>query len=230
MDEIYKKCDDVVIWLGDSKLGRLRRTCRSSHYKWDEALGGASTVPGDTFGAMFTRYSRPRSGVPLSLQHLGFTLDPAHGAHYLMIQLADDKHISTTKGEIPLLSLSGAFHLVAKALDGITSHPWWTRQRVIQETVLPVHALLPCGHFTIRWCKVAQAARNYEQAPHELLCRPLRPSAIQRHPLPRELLCTGLGTGQSQAAVAQRPQSEPRNPPPPASTAIPYTGCDQPRG
>lgn len=97
--------------------------------------------------------------LPFSLRH-SLHIDIYMGAYCLISLLAQNKHVNNTG--IPFLSNHDAFHRFILSLHDIMTCPWWTRQWVIQEIVLPLKATVHYGKFVAPWELFAQAARNYE--------------------------------------------------------------------
>jgi hypothetical protein len=113
------------------------------------------------FHAEITHYYKLPFALRQSLQS-----DTLLGAYCLIHQLAQNKHIN--HHEIPLLANHDAFHRVIRALHYLMSLPWWRRQWVIQEVVLPPAATLYLERFTGLWSMFAAAARNYDY--HRTVC------------------------------------------------------------
>ncbi len=141
MRDIYSQCRGVMIWLGDAD------TPRQPHLPPNRQALHPRIWKTD-----FTQPS-PSSPVPLH---------------------ADDAtklstfHTHLTSEAIPVLANPDSFHKTALALNDLMTRPWWTRQWVVQEVVVPPRAAVHVGGAIVPWHTLAVAARNYDR--HRKLC------------------------------------------------------------
>ncbi|RKU45392.1 hypothetical protein DL546_004382 [Coniochaeta pulveracea] len=179
MRDIYSQCRGVIIWLGEASLSWPHTSPPTKPVKpsvspiqWMTSFTTHTESPRirvhpddsariSDFHAEVTHYYKLPFALRQSLQ-----IDTLLGAYCLIHQLAQNKHIN--HHEIPLLANHDAFHRVIRALHHLMSLPWWRRQWVIQEIVLPPAATLYLERFTAPWSMFAAAARNYDH--HRTVC------------------------------------------------------------
>ncbi|KAL2126231.1 hypothetical protein VTI74DRAFT_1378 [Chaetomium olivicolor] len=171
MRDIYSQSQGVIVWLGDANdWQHSRPTEQTSSCVWETDFAQTSTLhPNDQlkvthFHSQVANYYR----LPLALRQ-SLRIDHFAGAYCLLSQLAQNRHIN--QAEIPLLGNHDAFHKTVQALHGIMSRPWWTRQWVTQEVVLPPRATVYLGGFVAPWAMFARAARNYDRHTKHACCQ-----------------------------------------------------------
>ncbi|KAK4185617.1 heterokaryon incompatibility protein-domain-containing protein [Podospora australis] len=172
MRDIYSQSQGVIIWLGDkTDWAHSQQSEQTLPCVWmsgyDETWpSSVASDPNDqskiaTFHSEVKDYYR----LPFALRQ-SLRIDNVMGTYCLINQLAQNRHINSD--EIPLLGNHDAFHKIIDSLRNLMSRPWWMRQWVIQEVVLPPTATVYMGKFVAPWGMFAHAARNYDY--HRKVC------------------------------------------------------------
>ncbi|KAG8165216.1 hypothetical protein KVR01_005491 [Diaporthe batatas] len=170
MRDIYATCQGVLIWLGGINGEEPTESDAVAPCFWNTdftVLPTAFTVDkedteriSDSNGQMKLYYR-----LPFALRH-GIHIDSTLWAYCFMSLLAQNKHVNSS--EITILSNADAFQRVAAAISELMKRPWWQREWVIQEVVVPPRATVYYGRFVAPWDMFAHAARNFEE--HRRVC------------------------------------------------------------
>ncbi|KAK7746220.1 hypothetical protein SLS62_009436 [Diatrype stigma] len=166
MKDIYLQCERVLVWLGDVPGGEVQageeqvRCAWLTDHQQKRTNSGFFAHEKDMARAVaYEKALKTHYSLPLPLRYTK-PIDFVMGAYCLMNLLAQNKHI--TSKEIPIFSESSGRRKIITALTGIMKAPWWDRQWVIQELVLPQEVILYCGKYSAPWGMFAQAAKTYD--------------------------------------------------------------------
>ncbi|KAL1845752.1 hypothetical protein Daus18300_014454 [Diaporthe australafricana] len=170
MRDIYAGCRGVLIWLGgiDGAEATEFDAVAPCQWKTDFAVWPAEPTVHDKDQQKITDFYLHMEvyyGLPFALRH-GLRIDSIQGAYAFLSLLSQNKHVNGS--DIPILANHDAFQRIAMAIGGIVARPWWQREWVIQEVVVPPRATLHYGRFVAPWDMFVHAARNFEN--HRRTC------------------------------------------------------------
>ncbi|EPE25147.1 hypothetical protein GLAREA_11728 [Glarea lozoyensis ATCC 20868] len=167
MRTIYQKTSRALIWLGDSIHNTTSEeqevawnTDFTRNHPVDPMTGDVAVDPDDAkriedYKNEFLHYYR----TPIAWRH-NLTQDFELGAFCLIHLLAQNKHLNDA--DIPFFLAHVVRQNVVRVLHKIMETPWWNRQWVIQETVLPPSVSVYYGRYKASWEMFSVAAKNYK--------------------------------------------------------------------
>jgi hypothetical protein len=170
MRDIYAGCKGVLIWLDGINGTEATESDAVAPCRWETHFPVWPAVPAvDEEDRQkikaFDLHMEVYYGLPFALRH-GVRTDSTLGAYCLLSLLSQNKHINSS--EIPIIFNPDAFQRVATAIGQLMDRPWWQREWVIQEVVVPPRATVHYGRFVAPWDMFVYAARNFEH--HRRIC------------------------------------------------------------
>jgi hypothetical protein len=176
MREIYQGCDAVRIWLGkESKLAhpaaRATAEDKAPLYDWSSGCS-KSNLEDNASDQPYEEDEQDKRNIkqykqqfydfynlPTALQHNG-TQDFRMGSFCLLYVLARGDYLNHQDLAFiqDLSSRDGVFEALTEKMNRM----WWTRQWVIQETVLAKVATVHYGRFTIPWSMLRMALKTFQ--------------------------------------------------------------------
>jgi len=166
MREIYQESQAVRIWLGkESKLGhpaaKTTAESQASPYVWSSSYlePDPENEEDKKNVKRYKQHFYNFYNLPTALQHNG-TQDFRMGSFCLLHVLARGDHLNHQDLAFiqHLSSRDGVFEALAEMME----RTWWTRQWVIQETVLAKVATIHYGRFTIPWDMLTLALKTFQ--------------------------------------------------------------------
>ncbi|EUC49159.1 hypothetical protein COCMIDRAFT_85426 [Bipolaris oryzae ATCC 44560] len=151
MREIYSSADEVFIWLGYGRDSHSPSE-QPKIIRWTGDDRDLEIV--DTYFKQGTLKNGSKED--------GNEIEDVVGLFVYMKLRAMDKHVH----EIPFFDVQGGklqagktWLAIIQAMHTLSSHPWWTRIWVVQETILARKATVLYGIITVPWTLVAESTR-----------------------------------------------------------------------
>jgi hypothetical protein len=155
MREIYKECEEVHVWLGkESPLkhpaARIPPAENAPCSDWSLATGPSyeETEEDKEKVNQYNNQFREFYNLPTALQH-NRAQDFRMGSFCLLHALARGEHLNHR--DFHFLQQISSRDGVLEALAEMMQRSWWSRQWVIQETILDKVAIVHYGRFKIPW-------------------------------------------------------------------------------